>query len=202
MKRKSVGIKTHGESHTNLHNIWCGMNSRCDPNHKHSDRYGKRGIAICDEWHSYEAFAEWARANGYREGLSIERIDVNGNYEPGNCKWIPPEQQARNRRTTHWVVYNGREMSLAEACELAGMPYKQVFWRMARAGWPFEKAISVPIGYKPKRKYWNHTCVVCGRPFATQSNNGKYCTHECYLAFRRSKNNSCFKFALDNNEKH
>ena len=134
MKRKSIGKKTHGESHTPLHNIWCGMNNRCDPDHKHADRYGKRGIHVCEKWQDYEAFAKWAYENGYKEGLTIERIDVNGNYEPGNCTWIEFDKQARNRRTTHWVVYNGRRMSLAEACEIAGMPYKQVFWRMARAG--------------------------------------------------------------------
>ena len=146
MKRTTSGKKTHGESHTPLHNIWCGINNRCDPAHKHSKRYGKRGICICDEWQSYEAFAEWARNNGYKEGLTIERIDVNGNYSPENCTWIPLAKQARNRRTTHWVTYEGRKMSLAEACEHAGLPYKQVFWRMAHAGWPFEKAISVPMG--------------------------------------------------------
>ena len=192
MKRVSPGKRTHGESHTNLHNIWCGINNRCDPSHKHAERYGKRGITICEEWKSYESFAKWARGNGYREGLTIERIDVNGNYEPGNCKWIPHGEQARNRRTTHWVIYNGKEMSLAEACEHAGLPYKQVFWRMARAGWPFEKAISVPMGAESGRKQSKHECVVCGKKFVSYSDHSKYCSHECYLVFRRLKRSNCF----------
>lgn len=136
----------HNESHTRLHNIWCSMNNRCNPAHKHSERYGKRGICICDEWHDYTKFAEWARANGYSDGLTIERVDVNGNYEPGNCKWIPLEAQARNRRTTRWVDYQGEKMSLAEAAQRAGLPYKQVHFRLKK-GWTVEEALSVPISH-------------------------------------------------------
>lgn len=134
----------HGESRTRLHNIWCGMNDRCDPMHKDSDRYGKRGIKVCDEWKSYEKFAEWARSNGYEDGLSIERKDVNGNYCPENCEWITLGKQARNRRTTKWVEYNGERMSLAQAAELAGLPYKQVHFRIKK-GWSVEKALSTPM---------------------------------------------------------
>lgn len=135
---------THGESHTYLHNIWCGMNNRCNPNHKDSENYGGRGIRVCDEWSSYEAFADWARNNGYEEGLSIERKDVNGNYCPENCTWIPLEKQARNRRTTHWVEWQGREMSLAEAAEISGLPYKQVHARL-KSGWSLEEALTKPL---------------------------------------------------------
>lgn len=140
--------KTHNESHTRLHNIWCGMNRRCNPNTSRSLKYGKRGIAVCDEWKDYENFALWARTHGYSDDLTIERIDVNGNYCPQNCTWISLGKQARNRRTTHWVEFQGRKMSLAEACEIANMPYKQVFWRMKKAGWTFERAISEPIKNK------------------------------------------------------
>lgn len=186
MKRKSKGIKTHGESHTKLHDIWCGINNRCDPKHVHSIRYGKRGIKICEEWQSYEVFAKWARSNGYAENLTIERIDVNGNYCPENCTWIPLEKQARNRRTTHWVEYEGEKMSLAEACERAGLPYKQVFWRMRRAGWTFEKAISTPMCAEIGQKEKEHTCIVCGKTFSSHSWASKYCSHECYLVYRKS----------------
>ena len=180
MKRISHGKKTHGESHTPLHNIWCGINNRCDPEHIHSERYGKRGIVMCEEWQSYEVFAEWARNNGYEEGLTIERIDVNGNYCPENCTWIPLERQARNRRKTHWVIYKGRRMSLAEACELAELPYKQVFWRMAHSGWTFEKAISTPMGAARGQRDSNHVCEVCGNKFISHSCRSKYCSLDCY----------------------
>lgn len=187
MRRISPGKRTHGESHTRLHNIWCGMNSRCDPNHKYSARYGKRGIRVCDEWQSYEAFAEWARNNGFKEGLTIERIDVDGNYCPENCAWIPLAKQARNRCTTHWVTYEGKQMSLAEACERAGLPYKQVFWRMARAGWSFEKAISTPMGADIGQKESTHACVICGKTFTSHSYRSKYCSLICYRAYKNAQ---------------
>ena len=138
--------KTHEESHTRLHNIWCGMNNRCNPDHTSATRYGKRGIRICDEWHDYTVFAEWARNNGYRDDLTIERKDVNGDYCPENCTWISLSKQARNRRTTHWVDYNGERMSLAEACERAGLPYKQVFERIVKRHWDVAEALSTPMG--------------------------------------------------------
>ena len=134
----------HGESHTHLHNVWCGMNNRCNPNHANTRGYGERGIIVCEEWKDYAKFAEWARTNGYEEGLTIERIDVNGNYCPENCCWIPHGEQARNRRTTKWVEWQGRKMSLAEAAEIAGLPYKQVHFRL-KHGWDLEKALTTPL---------------------------------------------------------
>lgn len=186
MNRISPGKKTHGESHTRLHNIWCGINNRCDPNHISAERYGKRGIKICDEWQSYEAFAAWAVENGYNDGLTIERIDVNGDYCPENCAWVTLGKQARNRRTTHWVIYDGKKMSLAEACEIAGLPYKQVFWRMRRAGWSFEKAISTPMGADKGIKESMHMCVVCGDEFISHSPQSKYCSLNCYREYKNA----------------
>lgn len=137
---------THGESHTKLHNTWLGMRRRCEkPSDSAYSRYGGRGIKVCDEWQDYSVFAAWARENGYSESLSIERKDVNSGYAPDNCTWIPQPKQARNRTTTFRVTYRGKEMSLAEASELAGLPYKQVHYRIKRRGWPVEKALSVPI---------------------------------------------------------
>ena len=132
--------KSHGESHTLLHNIWCGITNRC----KHHPQYAGRGIVMCEEWKTYVNFRDWALSSGYQEGLTIERIDVNGNYEPENCTWIPLSKQARNRTTTKWVIYQGKQMSLAEAAELAELPYKQVHFRIKK-GWSVEAALSTPI---------------------------------------------------------
>ena len=137
--------KSHGESHTYLHNIWCGMNNRCNPEHVSSKNYGERGISVCEEWRDYEKFAEWAKNNGYSEGLSIERKDVNGDYCPQNCEWIDVKKQARNRRSTFWVEWEGKRMSLAEAVEMSGLPYKEVHYRIKRCGWSIEDALTKPL---------------------------------------------------------
>lgn len=141
--RRGMGL-THGMSRTKLHNIWCGMNNRCNPEHKNTEGYGGRGIRVCTEWLKFETFRDWAISNGYQEGLTIERKDVNGDYCPDNCTWIPLGRQARNRRTTRWVTYQGREMSLAEAAEIAGIPYKTVHLRI-KNGWSLDKALSEPL---------------------------------------------------------
>lgn len=133
-------MSRHGESRTPLHNIWCGINYRC----RHHPRYAGRGIKVCEEWAVYENFRDWALNNGYKDGLTIERIDVNEDYCPENCKWIPLGEQARNRTTTRWVDYNGKKVSLAEAAELAGLPYKEVHLRI-KSGWSVEDALSKPL---------------------------------------------------------
>lgn len=92
----------HGLSNTRLYSIWDGMKKRCySPKHESYKYYGGRGITICDEWrNNFKLFYDWALDNGYKEYLTIDRIDVNGNYEPSNCRWVTMKEQAKNKRTT------------------------------------------------------------------------------------------------------
>lgn len=96
----------HGMSGKRLYNIWRGMKQRCEyPPHKYYKDYGARGVSICEEWHSFDAFMAWANANGYDDTLTIDRVNVDGNYEPANCRWITnAEQQLNKRKSTTPVV--------------------------------------------------------------------------------------------------
>lgn len=127
---------------------YVNMRQRCEnPKSPEYRNYGGRGIKVCDEWRdNYESFREWAKANNYRKGLSIDRIDCNGDYTPENCRWATSKQQARNKRNTLWVKFRGELMSLADAAELSGIGYDALRSRL-RKGWTEDKLFA-PINGK------------------------------------------------------
>jgi hypothetical protein len=114
----------HGQCYSPLYGVWCSMKSRINcENDKAYKNYGGRGIKICDEWYDFIKFFQWANENGYKKGLTIDRIDNNGNYEPSNCRWITYLVQQNNRRTNHLINYNGESLTMADFCRKYKLRY-------------------------------------------------------------------------------
>lgn len=138
----------HGHYHKRLYHIWYGMIKRCD-NATDSNfcLYGGRGIKVCKDWHNYENFEKWAKFHNYKQTLSLDRIDVNGNYEPENCRWIAMREQATNKRNS---------LRTESGTSLTEMAYKNDKKGIRNYGlkiWP--AAI---------KKIANHRCEICGKP--------------------------------------
>ena len=133
------------DEHKRLWNIWNGMKRRClHPNEPRYKDYGGRGITIAPEWLNFDNFAEWALSHGYTDELTIERVDVNGNYCPENCKWATMEEQRKNTRETLWVEYHGEMVRLQDLTETAVVSYDTVHDRIYKRGWDIDRALTTP----------------------------------------------------------
>lgn len=140
----------HKLSNSKIYSIWSHMKDRCfNPNHYAFSSYGGRGIKICKEWtESFESFYNWALENGYEEGLSIDRINVNGNYEPNNCKWSTMKEQGNNRRTNRLITFNGKTLTMSQWCEELNVPSYIIKSRINQHKWSIEQALTTPYtGY-------------------------------------------------------
>ena len=122
---KSLNTK-HGKSRTRLYRIWNHMKDRCyNPANKRYKNYGGRGILVCDEWlNDFVAFRNWALSHGYADTLSIDRLDVNGNYEPNNCRWATTKEQNFNTTRNIYVHYNDKTIPLTEASALSSIGFQ------------------------------------------------------------------------------
>lgn len=133
-----------------LQNKLCGMKNRCyDPNNKFYKDYGARGITVCDEWQGkdgHKNFQKWALESGWQEGYSIDRIDVNGNYEPSNCRWADAKEQANNRRNNIPVTINGVTKNATEWAEEIGIS-ERAFMSRIKYGWSEDRLLEPK--YKP-----------------------------------------------------
>lgn len=137
----------HGDCNSRLYSIWRAMRQRCkNPKSGVYASYGGRGITVCPEWDkSYETFRGWALANGYRDDLTIDRIDVNGNYCPENCRWADLPTQFNNKRDSIRLVYNGESRSIREWSEITGISATTIRTRIYTRKWSAEKALSTPV---------------------------------------------------------
>lgn len=133
---------THGKRNTRLYKIWTGMKDRClNVNSNNFKNYGARNINICKEWKDdYIQFHNWSISNGYKEGLTIDRIDNDGDYEPNNCRWVSAEKQSRNKRDTIKIRYNNKEYCLAELSRVVEIPESTLRYRYHK-GYRGEKLI-------------------------------------------------------------
>lgn len=131
MKNNRIGSK-HGLSKTRIYRIWMAMKSRCK--YRRYTNYEGRGIKVCEEWkRDFMEFCSWALKNGYQDNLTIDRIDVDGNYCPENCRWITNDEQQNNRRNNHKVLYLGKEYTLAQLSRKIGIP-ESTIWNRVKKG--------------------------------------------------------------------
>lgn len=135
-------ITKHDKSRTSLYHVHQCIKDRCtNPNAQEWARYGGRGIKMCDEWlNDKESFFDWSMSHGYKEGLSIDRIDNNGDYSPENCRWVTMKEQARNRSTNIVIEHDGEKHCLSEWAEILGENYAKLVSRHRR-NWSAEEIL-------------------------------------------------------------
>jgi len=148
--------KKHGKSKTRLYQIWLDIKQRCYNTKQNTYKwYGAKGIKMCDEWfNDYLEFEKWSLSNGYKENLTIDRINSKCNYEPNNCRWITMKQQLRNTSRTILITYNGKTQCLKDWCNDLGKNYQTIHGRIY-TGWQPKIALLVPYNIrKGSKKYY------------------------------------------------
>lgn len=138
--------KIHGDYETRLYRIWAGIKTRIfNENSKDFTGYGAKGINLCDEWaNSFEEFKNWAMSNGYADNLTIDRIDNDKGYSPDNCRWIKNSEQSANRKSNHYITYNGQTKTISEWAKILNIERAALSRRLNKLGWSVEKALTTP----------------------------------------------------------
>lgn len=147
VRRELIGNRTrkHGKTSTREYHIWCGMKARCgNPKNRVYPNYGGRGITVCDRW--LNSFDNFIADVGYApsEDYSIDRIDTNGNYEPGNVRWATDQEQANNTRTVTMLTAFGKTQSTTQWARETGIDRRLICQRIA-LGWTHERAVSEKV---------------------------------------------------------
>lgn len=146
---------SHGMKGTRIYRIWSGIKTRClNENDKAYQNYGGRGIKLYKDWEEFEKFWEWAQKTGYNDNLTIERMNVNGNYEPNNCTWITLSEQANNRTNTVSITLNGITKTAKEWSKITKIEYPTIMARLKR-GWSEEKTLTTKSLINRKEEHKN-----------------------------------------------
>ena len=169
-----MGNIKHGDAkrsgHHRLYSIRKGMLERCyNPNSSHYHLYGGKGVKVCDEWREdYLSFKNWALTSGYEDGLTIDRIDCDGDYCPENCRWASPTVQANNKKNINKYTYNGESHSIAEWARILNVSRELLKDRIVRLHWDIEKALTTPprkcekIEYNGEIHTWQEWSEITG----------------------------------------
>lgn len=133
--------------------VYRNMKTRCyNQNSPDYNNYGRRRITVCKEWlNDSKAFFTWSYANGYREGLSLDRIDNNKGYSPDNCRWTTRKIQQNNTRSNHYVTYKGKTKTVKQWCEELSLNYGTVIIRLNKYHWTAEETFETKVRGKAKR---------------------------------------------------
>lgn len=160
LKCRGDKLAKHHMSGKRIYCIWRHIKDRCqNSNSDCFQNYGGRGVSVCEEWdNSFSAFYEWSITHGYKENLTIDRIDVNGNYTPENCRWCSMKEQLQNQRRTIRVTYKGMTASLKHVCDTFGLNYGTIQSRM-KLGMSFEEAVSHKKWAKRPRAVLNSLAI-------------------------------------------
>lgn len=137
--------RKHGMFGTPIYRTYFNMKNRCyNPHYYLYKDYGGRGISVCNEWlgdDGFSNFYKWAKENGYHQGLSLDRIDCDGNYSPQNCRWVNMIVQQNNRRNNHMITANGQTHTMAEWARISKIPYSTI-QRRIHSGWKDSEAVT------------------------------------------------------------
>lgn len=147
MRNEGCCIVKHDLCNTRLYGLWKAMKRRVAVNKYYKD------VSICKEWeHDFKAFYDWAITNSYSDDLTLDRIDVKGNYEPDNCRWTTMKVQSNNTRRNHFITAFGKTQTLQQWSDETGIDRNNIIRRIEKFGWSIEKALTTPTRKIERRK--------------------------------------------------
>ncbi len=139
--------RQHGQSYTTTYASWSRMLMRCqNPNVRQYQWYGARGIKVCDRWKTFKNF--YTDMGDRPRGMTLDRIDNDGNYEPSNCRWATNSVQHHNKRSNHLITFNGETLNLTDWANCIGISKVTLCARLTRYGWSIERALTTPAQFK------------------------------------------------------